>query len=233
MRPFLRPFGPTHLLILLAVASVSGLVYVVARSQPRLRTCLRWILVLLSIGHGLTWYAFRIWSLHEPWVLGLPLEVCDVALWVTVAGLLWPKQRLLELAYFWGLSGAAVALLTPYLIAPLVSVPSITFLAGHGMIVVDVFFLLGVGAVRLNPQSWSFSFAAINGLMLFDLLVDGLSGANYMYLLHKPPVHSLLDVMGPWPIYIVCGDLSAAAIFIGLQWPFCSPLPRAQSRRTD
>jgi len=233
VQPFLPPFGPTHLLILLAVVFISGLVYVTARSQPRLRTSLRWLLALVSAGLGLTWYAFRIWSLHEQWKLSLPLEVCDVALWVTVAALVLPRQRLLELAYFWGLSGATVALLTPYLVAPLISVTSITFLAGHGIIVVDVFYLLGVRAVRLAPQVWSFSFAAINVLMLFDLVFDRLSGANYMYLLHKPPIRSLLDVMGPWPLYIVSADVLAAAIFIAMQWPFCSPFPHPRSRRTE
>lgn len=231
MPPVLRPFGPAHLLILAAVIAVGLLVASAARRLAGLRDVLRWLLVLLSAGLGLTWYGYRILALHQFLAFSLPLEVCDVALWVTVAALLLPRPRLLELAYFWGLPGAAMALLTPYLIAPLLSVPSITFLAGHGMIVVDVLFLLATGWLRPRPKAWLFALAMINLLALFDFGFDRITGANYMYLLHKPPIASLLNVMGPWPVYIFVADALAAAMFFALQWPFRGPRDRSAASK--
>lgn len=220
MQTFLRPFGPAHLSILLTVIATALVVAFLARRLPSRHRAFRLLLAMISASLGLTWYCYRVWGLHQEIAFSLPLEVCDVALWISVAALLVRTPLLTELAYFWGISGAAMALLTPYLIAPLWSVPTITFLAGHGMILVDVAFLLATGWLRPRRNAWLFALAAINLLALFDSGFDRLTGANYMYLLHKPPIRSLLDVMGPWPVYIFAADALAAALFLLLQWPF-------------
>jgi uncharacterized membrane protein YwaF len=41
-----------------------------------------------------------------------------------------------------------------------------------------------------------------------------------MYLRHPPGVPTLLDLMGPWPWYIVASMIVAAAIFVALNLPF-------------
>jgi hypothetical protein len=42
---------------------------------------------------------------------------------------------------------------------------------------------------------------------------DVVTGANYMYLRHKPERSSPLDVMGPWPWYILAGAAFGLAVF--------------------
>ena len=80
-------------------------------------------------------------------------------------------------------------------------------------------FLLGIGR-RPRPGSWLYASLLLNALAGFDFVVDRLLGANYMYLLRKPPIHSLLSVMGPWPWYILVADGFAAALFLVLGLPF-------------
>jgi uncharacterized membrane protein YwaF len=41
-----------------------------------------------------------------------------------------------------------------------------------------------------------------------------------MYLRHTPEVPNLLDLMGPWPVYIVAAAGLALAIFAALDLPF-------------
>ena len=42
---------------------------------------------------------------------------------------------------------------------------------------------------------------------------DVLTGGNYMFLRAKPDQPSLLDEMGPWPLYIVSAAVLALILF--------------------
>ncbi len=51
-------------------------------------------------------------------------------------------------------------------------------------------------------------------------VADLLTGGNYMYLRQKPASGSLLDLMGPWPLYILGGAGVALVFFAVLAAPF-------------
>jgi hypothetical integral membrane protein (TIGR02206 family) len=122
-------------------------------------------------------------------------------------------QVILELAWFPGPAGATMALLTPNLISPWTTYPTVYFFLAHGGIVVCVTAVV-LGGNRKFPSSaiWQ----SLGLLLIYAALVgtfDLISGADYMFLLRKPDAVSALDAMGPWPWYLLSGALVALALF--------------------
>ena len=54
-----------------------------------------------------------------------------------------------------------------------------------------------------------------NLYLVFVFILNQIIGSNYLFIAHKPETASLLDVLPPWPYYILIIEL-LAAIFIFL-----------------
>ena len=61
-------------------------------------------------------------------------------------------------------------------------------------------------------------------------VVDGLWGMNFLYLREKPWAPTLLDWLGPWPVYILAVEALALVLFLLLALPF-DPALRHRLRR--
>jgi uncharacterized membrane protein YwaF len=53
-----------------------------------------------------------------------------------------------------------------------------------------------------------------------------------MYLCRKPKSASLLDSLGPWPVYVAAGAALAAMLFWLLSLPLRKPLADARGSET-
>jgi hypothetical integral membrane protein (TIGR02206 family) len=215
----MKTFGALHVTILVAIALGAIASVWVCKGNDRLRRpMLRTLGSALAVNE-IIWWTFR--YAHEGVHVGnLPLQLCDVAVWLAVAACFTDSRLVLEAAYFPGLAGAAMALLTPDLFSPWPTYPAIYFFLAHGGIVIAVATAV-FGAHRKFPPAtvWR-AFAMV---LIYAAAVgtfDRLSGANYMYLMRKPTAGSLLDVMGPWPWYA----LSAAAAALVLFWLLWLPV---------
>jgi hypothetical integral membrane protein (TIGR02206 family) len=89
-----------------------------------------------------------------------------------------------------------------------------------------------VGA-RAGPTWRSYRFVlALTTLWATAIIVlNAVLGSNYGYLNAKPVTHSLLDILGPWPWYVV---VEAVLIVVGwalITWPWNRPtVPARESR---
>ena len=208
-----------HIGALVAIAIGTAILVVAARRRPG-----PWVraLALVLVVDELSWWVFLLAG-GQPGstlVYSLPLQLCDVAIFIA-AGALWTQNRLLvEVAYFWGLAGTIQALFTPDLPQHFPSYPYFQYYIAHGGVVAAA--LLLVAGLRLRPRPSAI--VRVGGITIgYALLVgavDAVTGANYMYLRAKPPSPTLLDVMGPWPWYILAAGVIGLVLFVVLDIPF-------------
>lgn len=212
-----RLFGPAHLAILAGVPLAAMLL---GRLIRRGGTAIPRALGLVLMANELVWYAWRLRQEGFRFPEGLPLQLCDLVLWVTVAACLTRNQWLYELSFFGGLGGSSMAILTPDLWAPFCSYPTIYFFAAHGLVVASPLALTLGGMLRPRPGCVWRALALVNGWALVVGAFNAVYSTNYMYLCRKPPSASLLDWMGPWPWYILAGEAVAVVLFSLFWLPF-------------
>ena len=146
------------------------------------------------------------------------LSLLEVPL--TVYVLARPRPWAGDAAYYLAVAGSGMAVLTPDPGVPLATYPGVKFFLSHGGVVAAVLALVLSGQLRPRPGSWWRVWLTVNGYAAVLLAFDLATGTNYMYLDEKPASGTLLDLLGPWPLYLLAGDAVAAALFWLLHRPF-------------
>ncbi len=213
-------FDIWHVLILAAVVGIAGAMTFLVRRNPGwerpVRRALASVIALVEIA----WYGYVI---QRGWFIppfGLPLDLCDVVLWLTVAVLALRSSRIFNVVYYWGLAGTTMALLMPDLGAPFPSLIAVKFFFSHGMVVAALLFSVWSRALRPAAGSWWRAFLWLQAYAAAIGSFNTVFRTNYFYLCEKPAAGSLLDLFGPWPLYIVVSDVLAAGIFFVLSLPY-------------
>lgn len=224
-------FSPAHLAILGAVPAIAWALAALARRRPGAVRAIRLALAAAIAVDSAAWYAHTLRSgeFHPP--NGLPLDLCDVVLWLAVLALAAPRSWLLEAVYYLGLGGSGMALLTPDIGGDVPAYAVVQFFLAHGAVVGAVLFLVWTGALRPRPGSWWRVFVALNVYAAAVGVFDLRYGTNYMYLREKPAAASLLDLLGPWPWYVLAGDAVALLLLWALHLPFRRDAASASAAR--
>jgi hypothetical integral membrane protein (TIGR02206 family) len=152
----------------------------------------------------------------------LPLHLTDAVTVVAALALWRPGALSFELTYFWGLTASLQAVVTPGLGAD-DRFPSFFFwhyfVTHSGVVLAALFLAFGLGLMARSgavPRM----FLATVGWAGVAAAGNALTGGNYMFLSERPETASLLDYMGPWPLYLVGAALLALALFALLDLPF-------------
>jgi hypothetical integral membrane protein (TIGR02206 family) len=222
MSPKFPLFGLAHLSILCAVPALAfALAFIHNRfpaSAKTVRLSLAFAILLDTSGFYI--YQFEHQRLRFPH--GLPLELCDASMFLVIFFLFTLRPLLFDLAYFWALAGASMALLTPDVLYPFPSFGYVQYFIAHGLTVAATLYILWSRQAR--PRPWSVARAMI-GVNAFAAVVgpfDYFFRTNYFYLRAKPANPSLLDILGPWPFYIISTEAVGLALFLLLYLPVCS-----------
>ena len=231
MQTDLRLFGPAHLAIVASVPASAAVLSWITSRHPGSAKAMRFGLAVAVAAAALSWYAYRFAAEHVQLPQGMPLELCDFSFGLTVFALLTLRRRAFDLAYYWGVGGAGMAMLTPSITTPLGSFPAVVFFVRHGTVIVSILYLLWTRQARPSRNSWWFALLVLNACAVLVGIVDYLTGRNYMYLRAKPPTVSLFDLLGPWPWYLLASEFIAAVIFLLMYWPFRSAAGNRGHRR--
>lgn len=215
-------FGPAHLTGMGLVAAACLLIWLLrGRWSERGQKITRWGLLALIYACEGSW---QVWMLTTgQWTVQgmLPLWLCSVTSWTMPLLLIWRSPRYYEWAYFMGILGAAMALLTPDLMN--YGFPHfrfIEFITLHGAIIVAVVYMTVVEGFRPTWRSFPRVFLAFNTLWLFDAWVNSKLGSNYLYTQGKLPTPSLLDVLGPHPWYLMAMEGLGIIVCLLMYLPF-------------
>jgi hypothetical integral membrane protein (TIGR02206 family) len=149
--------------------------------------------------------------------VNLPLQLSDVVTLASVAALWQPAWALLvELVYFWALSVSVQAVLTPDLAQHFPDPLAFTYFATHaGAIAAACLLVFGERRVPRPGAVWR-AYAVTAAVAVVAAIATVLTGGNYMFLRRKPAGGSLLDLMGPWPVYILVGAAAGLVMFVAL-----------------
>lgn len=225
--PF-HPFTPAHFITLAIGFSLTALLLICAkRSEKNQRTATAILVFMCLSSFPFALYAWR----GHPQSLDniLPLHLCDLAAIIAGFALYTRKPVLLTLTYFWGLGATFQALLTPAITIGPPELPFIHFFWQHFAIVATALYIPIV--LKWKPEMpWWRSPLKVFGISLlyqgFALAVNTVLKTNFAFASRPPDNPSLIDHLGPWPLYLFAIQGVALLIFLMLALPFrVRPLP--------
>ncbi len=221
--PQFATYGTSHQVVLVGLAAACLLPVAIGRrlrGTPALELFNRafavFILAVMVPMNVYLWLPSQ-WDVK----ISLPFDLCDLA-WMAAAYVLWTGRSSLAygLVYYWGLTLTTQGLVTPDLPQDFPHIFFIMFFASHCLTpAAAVYLTWGVG---MRP-TWKLMAGTIVTTVLWSacmLAFNTLAGTNYLYVNAKPPSASILDALGPWPIYLL-GELAVAiAAWAMLTWPW-------------
>ena len=217
-------FGTVHLLTIATVIVISVLLpkFYKNKTEDQKSTMSKIIAAIIFLHVIISPYK-DLYLLANPydWRETIPLHMCDLSEIFLIIFLLGGPKILYLCAFFWGLGGATMAILTPDISHH--DLDYIFFMIGHGMIVVGIMY----ATVSLGNRPYGKDILKVTAITLFILLpivfvINIFLGepANFWYLVAKPDGASLMDMFPDPPLHILYTTPLAIAVFYLIYLPY-------------
>ena len=215
-------YGPSHLVVL-AIFAV-GVVAVIAlcrqwRETP-MEQPLRRGLAIAIVGVALPLQILQFtpdeWDLQT----SLPLQLCDFG-WVFAVHALWTRNRLsATVTYLWGITLTSQGVFTPDLHSEFPEPRFLMFWGMHLLVIWASFALVPGLTILPTWRTYRLTVAITLGWALCAYVFNLVADTHYGYLTRLPKGASLLDFLGPWPLYVVLEIVIVAGVWALLTWPW-------------
>ena len=217
-------FGTVHLLTILSIVVVSIFLPKFYKNKSDKQISLMTKVVAGIIAAHVIISPYKdLYLLADPydWRETIPLHMCDLSEIFLVWFLLGGPRLLYTCAFFWGLGGATMAILTPDISHH--DLDYIFFMIGHGMIIVGIMY----ATIALGNRPYAkdiITVSLITALVLLPIVyvINLILGepANFWYLIAKPEGASLMDVFPDPPYHLLVTTPLAIAVFYLIYMPY-------------
>jgi hypothetical integral membrane protein (TIGR02206 family) len=221
--PFIL-FGNVHLITMVIIVLVAVFLPLVCKNQSiSNKSLISKIIAFIILSHVIISPYKDLYLLQNPynWREILPIHMCDLSEIFLAAFLLGGPKILYKCAFFWGLAGASMAIITPDI--PVIDLDYAFFMIGHGMIVIGVMY----ATISLGNRPYSKDILTVSLITAFVLLpivylINLILGepANYWYLIAKPAGASLMDAFPEPPYHLLITTPLAIATFCLIYIPY-------------
>ena len=214
-------FGRSHITALLLLVTLNIFLIRFKNAEDKTKQIIRWALALILLLNEIAWHIWNItigtWDIQTM----LPLHLCSVLVWLGAVMLITKNYQIYEFMYLMGIGGAIQALATPDL--GIYGFPHFRFFQtfiSHGLIVTSAIYMTVVERFRPTWKSILHVAVWMNVYVIIVYFINNAIGSNYLMINGKPNTPSLLDLLPPWPIYILYMEIIGIITVLILYLPF-------------
>ena len=217
-------FGNIHIITMLVILSVSILLPLIYKNKSEAQnSVMTKVIAYIIIAHVVISPYKDLFLLENPynWREVLPFHMCDLSEIFIAWFLLGGPKILYKCAFFWGIGGATMAIITPDISYH--DLDYAFFMIGHGMIVLGIMY----ATIALGNRPYAtdiFTVSLITACILLPItyIINLLLGepANFWYLMAKPEGASLMDAFPEPPYHLLVLMPLAIATFLIIYAPY-------------
>ena len=221
--PFIL-FGTTHIVTIIAITLISIFLPLIYKAKSEYQKSIMTKAIAFVIFCHLIISPYKdLYLLENPynWREVLPFHMCDLSEIFLIFFLLGGPSILYKCAFFWGLAGATMAIITPDI--EFLDLDYAFFMVGHGMIIIGIMY----ATVALDNRPYAkdiVTVSLITALILLPItyLINYILGepANFWYLMQKPAGASLMDAFPEPPYHLLVTTPLAILMFCLIYIPY-------------
>ena len=221
--PFIL-FGTTHIVTIILITLVSIFLPLIYKTKSEYqKSIMTKAIAFVIFCHVIISPYKDLYILDNPynWREVLPFHMCDLSEIFLIFFLLGGPSILYKCAFFWGLAGATMAIITPDI--EFLDLDYAFFMVGHGMIIIGIMY----ATVALDNRPYAkdiVTVSLITALILLPItyLINYILGepANFWYLMQKPAGASLMDAFPEPPYHLLVTTPLAILMFCLIYIPY-------------